>query len=224
MAQPRKLDSKIGLRVIDKIMFHVEHLPSEIIQKLKLYEQTLLKWQKAINLVSRGTLNDVWHRHIEDSIQVLPLISGAKILDVGSGGGFPGMVLAILGSDKELVKLATGLYCNLDVTCVDSDSRKVLFLEEVARLTKTKVSALNKRVEDVEGNYDVVTARGFAELKILLDVTMSKAKCGVFLKGANLNKEIEVASERFDFSYEIIQSSTDKMGQIIVVKDIHRKK
>jgi 16S rRNA (guanine527-N7)-methyltransferase len=205
-------------------MFHVEHLPSEIIQKLKLYEQTLLKWQKAINLVSRGTLNDIWHRHIEDSIQVFPLISGKKILDVGSGGGFPGMVLAILGSDKDLVKAETGLDHNLDVTCVDSDSRKVLFLEEVARLTKTNVTTLSKRIEDVEGNYDVVTARGFAELKVLIDITMSKAKCGVFLKGANLNKEIDAASEDFDFSYEIIQSSTDKMGQIIVVKDIKRKR
>jgi 16S rRNA (guanine527-N7)-methyltransferase len=205
-------------------MFHVEHLPSEIVQKLKLYEQTLLKWQKAINLVSRGTLNDIWHRHIEDSIQVFPLISGKKILDVGSGGGFPGMVLAILGSDKDIVKAATGLDCNLDVTCVDSDSRKVLFLEEVARLTKTNVTTLSKRIEDVEGGYDVVTARGFAELKVLLDITMSKAKCGVFLKGANLNKEIDAASEDFDFSYEIIQSSTDKMGQIIVVKDIKRKR
>ena len=76
MVQRQKQDSKIGLRVIDKIMFHVEHLPSEIVQKLKLYEQTLLKWQKAINLVSRGTLNDIWHRHIEDSIQIFPLISG----------------------------------------------------------------------------------------------------------------------------------------------------
>ena len=94
----------------------------------------------------------------------------------------------------------------------------------MARLTKTNVTTLSKRIEDAEGNYDVVTARGFAELKVLLDITMSKAKCGVFLKGANLNKEIDAASEDFDFSYEIIQSSTDKMGQIIVVKDIKRKR
>ena len=193
-------------------MFHVERLSDDVICRLRLYEQTLLKWQKAINLVSRGTLSDIWHRHIEDSIQILPFVDGERVLDIGSGAGFPGMVLAILGRRPD-ARL-------LNVTCVDSDNRKTLFLEEVARITQTKVTILCKRIEEVNEKFDVVTARGFAELKVLLRISKEHAKYGVFLKGANFQQEINEALKEFDFEFEIIPSKTDSMGRIIIVRNI----
>ncbi|GHT97505.1 hypothetical protein FACS1894126_1670 [Alphaproteobacteria bacterium] len=104
----------------------------ETYEKLEIYKGLLFKWQNAVNLVSRGTLDDFWNRHIVDSSQIVDLMSGNKILDIGSGAGFPGMVLAIYG--------------NFGVACLDSDSKKCLFLEEVARLTETSVSIQNIRI------------------------------------------------------------------------------
>jgi len=200
-------------------MFHVEHLPKQIRNNLEIYKNLLLKWQKAINLVSRGTLKDVWSRHIVDSLQLIPFLKGRTILDVGSGGGFPGMVLAIVGQDSEFLK-QFGLDEKFDITCVDSDQRKMIFLSEVARQTSTKVKIISDRVENIEGKFDTLTARGFAELKILIGFAKKYSNYGVFLKGKKLKQEIEDALKIFQFDYEIFGSLTDKSGYIIVVRNI----
>jgi len=200
-------------------MFHVEHHPKRIKENLEIYKNLLLKWQKAINLVSRGTLNDIWTRHIEDSLQLIPFLKGNSVLDIGSGGGFPGMVLAIVSQETEFLR-QFGINNNFDVTCVDSDHRKMLFLSEVARQTSTKANIITDRVENVEGSFDTVTARGFAELKILLGFAKKYSNYGVFLKGEKVNQEIEDAKKFFSFEYEIFNSITDKSGRIVVVYDI----
>lgn len=200
-------------------MFHVEHLPKRIKENLKIYHNLLLKWQKAINLVSRGTLNNIWTRHIEDSLQVIPFLRGNSVLDIGSGGGFPGMVLAIVSQETEFLKLF-GVNNQFEVTCVDSDHRKMLFLSEVARQTSAKVNIVTDRVENVNGEFDTVTARGFAELKILIGFAKKYSNYGVFLKGEKVNQEIEDAKKLFDFEYEIFNSVTDKSGRIVVVHNI----
>ena len=126
----------------------------ETLDKLEIYKNLLVKWQNALNIVSRGTLEAFWNRHILDSLQIIDKIQGKTVLDVGSGGGFPGMVLAICS--------------DFQVTCVDSDSKKMLFLEEVARLTGTKVKILTSRIEDISENFDTICARGFASLRKLI--------------------------------------------------------
>ncbi|MDR1236214.1 MAG: 16S rRNA (guanine(527)-N(7))-methyltransferase RsmG [Holosporaceae bacterium] len=187
-----------------------EKVSRETYEKLKLYKDLLLKWQKAVNLVSRETLRDVWNRHILDSLQTASYISGKKVLDVGSGGGFPGMVLAITGK--------------FSVTCVDSDRKKMLFLSEVARVTDTNVNIITSRIEDVKtGDFDTVCARGFSSLADLIEITSHFAGEGVFLKGARLQDEIEKAQSSFCFQYKIHQSETDDRGKIIVVDSIKRK-
>ena len=166
-------------------MFHVEQngdvqISSELRDKFGIYKALLFKWQKAINLVSKNSLDDFWERHISDSLQIVPYIFGRKVLDVGSGGGFPGMVLAMTG--------------RFDVTCVDSDARKMTFLSEVARQTNTKVSLLTERIEKVhEADFDTVCARGFSSLKNLIEITRTKGRVGVFLKGAKLADELAEA-------------------------------
>lgn len=200
-------------------MFHVEHLPEQIRSNLEIYKNLLLKWQKAINLVSRETLKDIWTRHIEDSLQLTPFLKGRTVLDIGSGGGFPGMVLAMVSQDSEFLK-QFGVDEKFDITCVDSDQRKMIFLSEVARQTATNVKIISDRVENVEGKFDTLTARGFAELKILIGFAKKYSNYGVFLKGKKLKQEIEDARQIFQFDYEIFGSLTDKSGYIIVVRNI----
>jgi len=200
-------------------MFHVEHLPRDVRNNLKIYKSLLLKWQKAINLVSRGTLNDVWTRHIEDSLQLLPFLRGKRVLDIGSGGGFPGMVLAVVSQNVEFLKQFE-ISESFNVTCVDSDQRKMTFLSEVARQTSTKVDIISDRIENVEGKFDTLTARGFSELKVLIKFAKKYSNYGVFLKGKKVEQEIEDASKFFRFDYEIFKSITDESGRIILVYNI----
>ncbi|MDR2107786.1 MAG: 16S rRNA (guanine(527)-N(7))-methyltransferase RsmG [Holosporaceae bacterium] len=188
------------------------NVPPEARRKLKIHRDLLLKWQKAVNLVSRETLKDVFRRHFADSLQLIPHLSGKKILDVGSGGGFPGLVLAAFG--------------DFSVTCIDSDRKKMLFLEETARAAEIKVTLVTGRIEELQTyDFDIVCARGFAELSTLLAVVdkFSVAKRGVFLKGAKLNAEIEKACRFFDFQYETYPSVTDNRGKIIGVNSVRRR-
>lgn len=194
-----------------EMLSHFQLSPQKI-EKLKIYHDLLLKWQKAINLVSRGTLEDFWSRHIHDSLQIIPYLKGDTILDIGSGGGFPGMVLAIVS--------------NLNVTCLDSDIRKMQFLSEVSRLTETKVNLVNMRVENfTEKHFDTICARGFSELKNLLSLVSehSRLKYGVFLKGKSVEKEIGEALKLHDFHYTIKESETSKEGCILIVEDVVSK-
>jgi 16S rRNA (guanine527-N7)-methyltransferase len=182
----------------------------ETYEKLEIYKNLLLKWQRAINLVSRETLDDVWREHILDSLQIIPHIVGKTVLDVGSGGGFPGMVLAIAGG--------------FSVTCIDSDRRKMIFLSEVAKATETKVRILTERVENLQtDHFDTICARGFSELPVLLKIAHRFSASGVFLKGSKLNEEIEKALLSFDFQHEIYQNKIKEHGKIVVVKSVKKK-
>ena len=122
----------------------------ETLSRLRRYDALLRRWQKAINLVSADSLTDAWRRHFWDSAQLLPLIPAGtrSLLDVGSGAGFPGLVLAILGVEG--------------VTLVESDGRKCAFLREVARETGTRVTILADRLERLADRIqppDIITAR-----------------------------------------------------------------
>jgi 16S rRNA (guanine527-N7)-methyltransferase len=172
-----------------------------------------VKWQKSLNLVSDSTLKDYWNRHVLDSMQLLPYVNGSTILDIGSGAGFPGMVLAIAG--------------NFDVTCVDSDKRKMLFLSEVSRITRTRVNIASERIENLQKTtFDTVCARGFSDLSKLLDITIknSASGYGVFLKGAKLNEEILKANKSFCYKYCVYPSKTSVDGSILVVNSVCKRK
>jgi len=207
-------------------MFHVEHLSSSVINKLNIYKDTLLKWQKAVNLVSRGTLDDIWNRHIKDSLKLLPYLRGQTVLDIGSGGGFPGMVLAIIGQDSSFEKYCENfnlqILAPLNVTCLDSDSKKMLFLSEVARKTATKVNLVTERIENYRGNFDNVTARGFSDLSSLIKIAKRFSSRGVFLKGQKAFEELQEAFKtvNFKFEFEMYPSITSASGRIVIIKTL----
>lgn len=158
--------------------------------KLDIYEATLLKWQASINLISPQTVTDVKTRHFADSIQLAKYLpeSGDRLFDIGSGAGFPGMVLALLRPD-------------LQVSLVESNTKKCSFLKHVSRETQADVTVLNKRIEDVFTSdlaVDVVTARALASLSDLFRYCLPLTESNpdmvmLFMKGAGADDELQAA-------------------------------
>jgi 16S rRNA (guanine527-N7)-methyltransferase len=195
----------------------------ETIRRLELYENLLKRWQKAVNLVSAATLGDVWHRHFADSAQLAGLVrpGAANIVDLGSGGGFPGLVLAIVLADRAPVRM----------TLVESDRRKVAFLSEVARQTGVAVDILAARIESPETQakiqaVDVVTARALAPLSRLLHLAapfFAAGTVGLFLKGRGVQREIEEARVGWRFDVELVPSLTEADGHVAVVRELAAK-
>lgn len=170
------------------------------------------KWNKRINLVSSGSLDNIHERHIRDCEQLFSYLNiEDKIVDVGSGAGFPGLVLAILG-----VK---------NVTLVESDARKCSFLRKASKFAKGKVKIVNGRVEtlmDVE--CDVVTSRGFASIKKTFEYTKHfNVKKYLLLKGKSVHKEIEEATSDWLFQYKLHDSITDDSGKVIEIFNLSQK-
>lgn len=191
----------------------------ETLERLEAYEALLGKWNPAINLVAKGTIADAWTRHFLDSAQIFALAPpiARTWLDIGSGGGFPGMVVAIIAAE---------LRPRLSVTLMDSDLRKAAFLNEVARQTGIEATITAGRVEDLPPvGADVISARAFAPLTTLLALTERHLKpggTGLFLKGARHQQEIAQALESFRFDLQKVPSQTDPQAVILSVGGITR--
>lgn len=193
----------------------------ETLEKLVVYESLLKQWQRKINLVAPSTLDDVWHRHFADSAQLLELApEGARNwVDLGSGAGFPGMVLAILraGRGREEDREPHVLF--------ESDQRKAAFLGEIARKTSVAVDIAVMRIElsSTQGRYtsvNVVSARALAPLDRLIGLAFpffGPQTVGLFLKGRDVAQEIEAARQKWRFKCELTDSLTEPNARIALV-------
>jgi 16S rRNA (guanine527-N7)-methyltransferase len=193
----------------------------ETIAKLSTYAAVLKEWQRTINLVAPSTLADIWGRHFADSAQLLALApAGAKRwLDLGSGAGFPGLVLAIILAEQG----------GANVTLIESDQRKAAFLREVARQTGAPVDILCERIEmrATQAKVDVITARALAPLPRLLELAapyFSDETVGLFLKGREAQAEVNAALKRWDFSFALHPSQTDAEGRVVEVRALKAKR
>jgi 16S rRNA (guanine527-N7)-methyltransferase len=186
----------------------------ETLARLERYAELLKKWNRRINLVGRGTIDDLWRRHMLDSAQLLPLIpdSAGSLVDLGSGAGFPGLVLAICGVEN--------------VHLIESDRKKCAFLREVARETATPVTIHNKRIEEIESfQVDIVTSRALAPLPKLLDMAArfaEKHSILLFLKGKHVDRELTDAAKEWNIEADQIPSRTDPEGMILRLEAISR--
>lgn len=184
----------------------------ETLERLKLYADLLVKWQARINLVGPATLPDLWQRHMLDSAQLAAHLPPGPVLDLGSGAGFPGLVLAILRGGP--------------VHLVESDARKCAFLREAARLTGAEAVVHNLRIETLKPFPVVaVTARALAPLGKLLDWAAPFLQQGVeclFLKGRTCEEELTQAAEHWNMAVERIPSLTDASGIILHLSEVHR--
>lgn len=186
-------------------------------EKLDAYLELLKQWNPKINLVAPRTLTQAWQRHIIDSAQIYRHIpEGATTwVDLGSGGGFPGLVVAILAQDT----------CpDLSVTLVESDARKSAFLRTVARTTGVKVSIKVDRIETIPPmRQDVVSARALAPLPLLLEYVhhhIAPNGTALLMKGATWEKELADADATWRFSCIPHKSETDPNAVILEVGDL----
>ena len=181
---------------------------------LSIYYELLLKWQKKINLIGPDTIPDIWNRHFLDSLQLVKYIDDKKkvIADLGSGAGFPGMVLAICGYEN--------------IHLIESDSRKIAFLREVARVTNTKISIHNKRIEDFKiDNIDIFVSRALAPLDKLFHLiskSVSHETICFFHKGKNYSNENQDALLNWRYDIDVNPSIVDSQSVILKISNIRK--
>lgn len=191
----------------------------ETLDRLQAYADLLAKWSKAVNLVGRSTLGEVWRRHMLDSAQLiehlLPAPAGRprRIADLGSGAGFPGLVLAVLGAGE--------------VHLIESDARKAAFLREAARVADADVVLHVKRLESLPPlAADVVTARALAPLDKLLGYAAPHLASGgvaLFLKGQGVDGELTAAEKAWIMTVERLGSRSDPAATLLKVEAIERR-
>ena len=183
----------------------------ETMASLTAYVALLEKWQPHINLMSSAALSDIWHRHILDSAQLLPHLPASparqrcRILDIGSGAGFPGLVLAILGAG--------------DVQLVESNQRKAVFLQTVIRELGLSAHVCNQRIETLPAcQPDVITARALAALPKLMSLIVPQLHDGLtclFLKGGSVDEELTNFQTYSNMIPQLYPSVTSDDGAII---------
>jgi len=190
----------------------------ETSRRLEIYAALVQKWNPRINLVSRKSLDDLWERHIVDSIQVFRNAPKASHwVDLGSGGGFPGIVAAILAIED---------MPEARFTLIESDQRKSAFLRTAARETGANCTVIAKRIEAVDPqNADVLSARALADLSVLLEFAerhLAPGGTALFPKGATWKKELDAARAQWKFDAEPITSQTEPSASILKITGVSR--
>jgi 16S rRNA (guanine527-N7)-methyltransferase len=189
-----------------------------------LFVALLLSWQRTTNLIAASTIPNLWTRHIADSLQLLDLAPEARVwADLGTGGGFPGLMLAIALADRP----------GATVHLIDSNKKKAAFLSEAQRVTGAPAAVHVARIEEFAAGFaaplDVVTARAVAPLKLLLKQSFpllgKSGAMGLFPKGQNAELELgeaRAAMTSWKMNATLVPSRTDAAGRIVVIRDVER--
>ena len=196
-----------------------QNVSRETFEKFVVFEKTLIKWQNSINLISKNSIDDIWIRHFLDSAQLYKITKNfnGNIVDFGTGAGFPGLILAMMG--------------HKNIHLVESDQKKCTFLREVAMITETDITIHNNRIEKLEFfDVELVVARALAPLNKLIDYTEAFINKSVispkfpkmlFLKGNSFQKEILELNKSELFLIKEFESITDKCSKILYINKIN---
>ncbi len=188
-------------------------------ERLNIYADLLRKWNPSINLVSKSTIETLWQRHIVDSAQVFDLGPHpvAHWADLGSGGGFPGLVVAIMAMEQASPQ---------KTTLVESDARKCTFLRTVIRETGANASVVNDRIENIPPlDADILSARALADLTTLLAFAerhLNAQGLAIFPKGVQWQKEVEEAQSKWRFDFQFAKSETETGPVILRITGVSR--
>lgn len=194
----------------------------ETLARLERYVELLRKWQRAHNLVSPGTLGQIWERHVFDCAQLVPLFPTARRwMDLGSGAGLPGLIVAILLADTE----------GASVQLVESDLAKAAFLRAAIRDTGAPAEVHSVRIESLlaqpQGQIDVVTARALAPLDRLVPMVeplLASGARGAFMKGREVGQELAALdASGWDIEFDSHPSRTAADAAIIEIKGARRR-
>lgn len=196
----------------------LESVSRETQHKLEVYVEMLGKWNTSINIVAKSTLNNVWQRHIVDSLQIADLAEKADHwIDLGSGGGLPGLIIAAKKAESSP---------NTHITMVESDQRKCAFIAAAADAMNLDVTIQCRRIEEsTTRTYDVISARALASLPNLLELALPyrhyKTIC-IFPKGAKAEPEMNTALKTWNVNYDAVQSVTDPSSTIFRIQEYSR--
>lgn len=184
----------------------------ETMNKLYAYEVLLKKWQNSLNLVASNTVTNIWHRHFLDSAQIFPYINqDHNLACIGSGAGFPGLVLSILGCQN--------------VTCIEIDQKKCVFLRTVIRELELSANVENTDIRNSSETYDIIVSRALATVSDLLDLSESIRKNAsecYFLKGSKVDKELIQAMQLWTMTTSKINSISDDSGVLLHLSNISK--
>jgi 16S rRNA (guanine527-N7)-methyltransferase len=181
------------------------NVPRETFLRLESYVALLLKWNKAINLISANETDLIWQKHIIICAELMQYIENknVKIVDLGSGGGLPSVVLSIMGINH--------------VVAVESNSKKAAFLLQAAQLSNHKFEVINQRIEKVQLDCDIITSRALASVTQLLEFTqyVNFTHSMLLIKGADVKSEINVSKQ---FNFAIVDSKYSSQSSIVIVR------
>jgi 16S rRNA (guanine527-N7)-methyltransferase len=199
----------------------LKNVSRETFSLLERFGTIVEKWNKNINLISKSTVPNLWERHILDSVQIYYAAQGnfKRWLDIGSGAGFPGLVVAILASEKS---------DDSEIVLVESDKRKCAFLHTVRRELNLNLSIINNRIDYCDTqNADIISARALANLTKLFELSfkhMCENTTFIFPKGRSWQEEIVAAEKTWNFSWEAVNSITDSQAVVLKIGELSRAK
>ena len=199
----------------------ITQVSRETITSLKKYEDILIEANKTLNLIGNSTINDIWTRHFLDSVQVIDFIdkNDKTLVDLGSGAGFPGLVLAIALKDRKIP---------LKIKLIEKSPKKVKFLKNLINELQLNVEVINQNIleEPIKFFDDIFTARAFKPLKIILQLIHNKAqnwkKIFIFL-GKTGKNELLQASKSWDIEYKQRVSVTSNDSTVIEINRLIKK-
>jgi 16S rRNA (guanine527-N7)-methyltransferase len=213
--------SALDLSADKKCALELTPVSNEIVLRLDRLVELFLQQQQRMNLVARSTIAKLWSRHIADSLQLIALAPSARVwIDLGSGGGFPGLVIAcaLAGQAGACVHL------------VESTKKKAIFLEEAARALKLPAIVHPVRIEEFVTTFgeraDIVTARAVAPLDKLLELAARLLKTGakcLFLKGQDVEAELTQAAKCWTIQSTLVPSKTNALARVVVIHSVARR-